>query len=264
MIGNNIFSLLNYKTIGEWDLKGKLIKEIKSDNNLPGQIPNLLGLGDFLVHICEKNIIIHDLQKESQKKIETVKSIFSSHLDSNYFDSNRLICGFTTSDDKNPNCCVIDMENGEITNQYRAEKAFEHYKIDYYDNQKPYLTESGTIGSIIANKEWVYLGHSTGTVVAVNLADKSHSVLGKHKTHVYYIALQGQILITGSDYTRSHSAELKFWDIKSLTKIAEFEFDSLNAIALISGKVFAAANCSLIQLDYNITHKGSKEQIDII
>lgn len=91
--------------------------------------------------------------------------------------------------------------------------------------------------------------------MAVNLAEKKHIVLGKHNNSVHNLAVEGQILISGSERS-DKCAELKFWDIKSMTKIAEMELPNLSKFSFVFGKIVAAVGKSLIQWDYLVSHKG--------
>lgn len=250
VLGRQIFCASNDGNIKEWNLNGSEIRLINSE--FLGTTSQVFGFENFLVHISHNIILIHNLQNNSQRKLKLESKIESARINNRNF----LTCGFDTGKKikNNYDFCVIDLENGKISHKYQMVGAFTRSAFDI--KRRPYLTESGTIWSIIKNSEWVYIGHSTGKLVAFNLDDKSHHVLGEHKTPVLYLALQGQILISGSPTTTVKPGELKIWDIKSLKRIAEVKLpDSdpdLNDVLFDCGRLFVTAGKTLIQWNYHI------------
>lgn len=248
-IGRQLFCALNDGNIGEWDFEGKFIRLIQSRkiNELSVQ---LLGMENFLVHFGYNIIVIHNIVNNTKRELELTFEKRKMSIIHAFSDGNSLICGFSRSRGENsPDCCVLDLESGIIISQYQATGAFVHTEINYKNNET-YLTDSGTVWRVIIKEEWAYLGHSTGKVVAVDLARKKHFILGQHDTGVDHLVEDGQILVSGSSRIHNHNAQLKLWDLKSRTKIAEIELPILDKIAAVSGKVLAVAGESLIQWDY--------------
>lgn len=248
-----IYRIFYDGNIREYNLKGKLVREIDSKIEkmtlVDADVPEfLLGSKNFLIHIAAKTIIIHDLMKENHnKKIEFQKKrtlsdglngvILSAHI-----QGDRLICGINT-DSGNPHCCVIgfceiDLISGDIIHQYRFNVPnFLDVAIDV------------TIKKMIMHKEWAYLGLSNGMIVAVNLAEKTHFILGKNYP-INFLSIENDTLISGSNGTFGDPAQLKFWDIKSLTEIAKIKIPDVSVVSYVSGNVYAATENSLIIRKY--------------
>lgn len=245
-MSGRIFCVLG-RVIGEWDFEGNFIRH-RASEKLIGQKPQFLGFGKFLVCVYNNIIIIRDIQKNTVRKFKLITEQGKPEISSAHIEGHHLICGFNSDEIiKSSYCCVIDLESVSITAQYEETGAF-------VDNES---SEFSQIATVLKKEEWIYLGYTTGVVVAVNLTEKNHVVLGKHQSCVYHLAIEGLVLISGSSKSESASspAELKFWDIRSMKEIATREFSSLIKIAFIAGKILIAADYSLVQWDCLVPHK---------
>lgn len=268
LVGQKIFCLLAEGeigewngTIGEWNLDGKLIREIPSDKFSIFDFVTFLGSENYLVHISDEAIMIHDLLKNRVHRLDLKDDIDSTIISSAHIDDDQLVCGFdnNTKQRNNPDCCVIDLKTGDIKSQYQATGAFTHTMLDRFN--QPYSTEEGSIEKIIGDKatDHVYLGHSTGQVVAVDWNQNSHKVLGQHRNAVEFLALEGQILVSGSQSDSKHPAEIKFWDIKDMKPIGELNLPSLNKLSFQSKTLYAAVGKTFTRWIYElVTHVGEE------
>jgi WD40 repeat protein len=282
IIGKRIFGVFNEEKIKEWDLDGKLIQLIDSEQIPTGLINKCLGLDNFLVHTRGNTIIIYHLQTGKGKKIqlEKLKGEEVDILDIN-IDSRYLICGYTKYEERNiSHCCSIDLGSKSIVKQYQLVNEWKYNKCFIGDPEEHMYSY---IWKIIIDKEWAYLGYSSGLVIALNLAEKTHIVLGKHVASINYLVLNRQILISGSKASSSTLAELKFWNIKAMKEIAKTEsvvdlnkdsffkekvlitkmklLDLLN-VSHVTGKVLTSVNNSLIQWDYLDAHDHENKKIE--
>jgi hypothetical protein len=127
---NQIFCLLKDGKLQQWDLNGNLVQTIIGQPVTLSKppMPNKSGIQtlvseNFLVHFFYHygclEIVIYDLQKQTQKKVELKPGHIDIHLDlSNaLIEDNRLICGLASKNTHLPSFCVIDLNSGEITNQ---------------------------------------------------------------------------------------------------------------------------------------------------
>lgn len=234
IIGRRIFCVLKDGPIKEWDLNGKFVQSISEDFSPL----TLIGLGNFLVQFND-NIIIHDIEEKTKRRVELsiagqrIRQISSIHI-----ESHRLFCG-CFAEEKSPYVFVINLKNGAIIDQYRG-------------------TETFTVWSMIADKEWVYFGGVDGEVVAVNLPEKRHVVLdkGRPKFNVHQVVLERRVLISQSDCSSNN--ELKFWDIRSMKEIATMQLQNVGKISFVAGKLLAVIGRSLVQWDYLVAHKGER------
>lgn len=243
VLGRSIFCSLTDGAIEELDLEGEFVRKIHFEI-LSDQPRKLLGLGNFLVRIADQTIMIYDLQEDKSTNIQlTIEEKETLSIDSADIEGDCLICGLSTLG-KKAVYYVIDLERVKVIHQYQG-------ILTLLDTET-----HGIIWTVTTNKEWIYLGCSTGKVVAVNLVEKKYVVLGEHKACVCHLATEGQILISGSCSTIDYPAELKFWDIQSMTKLKEMEFPSLYKISFFSGKLVAAIEGSLVQWNYLVSHKG--------
>ncbi|MDP1609197.1 MAG: hypothetical protein Q8L98_07790 [Chlamydiales bacterium] len=248
-IGGRIFCVFG-QVIGEWDFEGNFIRR-RTSEKLDGQKAQFLGLGKFLVFAYNNRIIMRDIQKNTVRKFELDTEQGKPKISSAHIEGHQLICGFNSDETKNSShCCVIDLERRSITDQYEVIGAF-------VDDE---TSEFGQIVTVLKKEEWVYLGYTTGAVVAVNLIEKKHVVLGKHPSCVSHLVIDGFVLISGSSKSEntSSSGELKFWDIRSMKEIATKNFSNLIKISFVAGKVFTATDYSLEQFDYLVAHKGEE------
>lgn len=197
--------------------------------------------------------MIYDIKEKSSREVGLNRG--KMDISSVHIDGTRLICGFSTYEKINKsNFCVIDLKNGAIIDQYQAKEAFVHTALDIHS--QPYLTENGIVWNVVANQGWIYFGHTTGKVVAVNLVEKKHVVLGEHRSFVHHLVVEGQVLISGSAADGNFTNQLKFWDVESMKEIATMELPGLIKISFVAGKLVAAIGRSLVQWDYLVSHKG--------
>lgn len=254
IIGTQIFCMQDNR-IEELDLNGNFVK---SFGEKVGDYIKFFGSEKFLVCVDLREITIYDLQKNAQRKVALKKNVDGPYISNAYIDGERLICGFSTGitdiqskieKNNHPDLCVIDLNNGNIINQYRA-NGFTH------TTKAPYILPlySGCVNSIIKNKEWIFFGHSTGHLVAVDLVEKRHVLAGKQFGGIFYLSIDGQILISASKEDYNNKIEITFWDINSMKKLAEQEIildkPCLPKIFFKSGKLYINNKNSLIQYDY--------------
>lgn len=240
VIGKRIFGVLSQRNIREWDFRGHLVREIGFEKNI-GNFSKLFGSANFLVFVSN-DIFIYYLDSNRFKIIELFYDSLIRGISSAHIQNNKLICGVANySGWRLPNCYVVDLESGQITDQYHT-----------------CLPRLGSVRQVLLRESWAYLGHSSGRVVAVDLISNKHYVLGVHKVGVDHLALEGEILITGSRWVNNQSAELKFWDTRSLELIREHELPCLNKVDFTSGKVLFAVKHSLVQWDFLVSHQGER------
>ena len=259
-VGNRIFGLLNTGKISEWDLHGNQIQLIDSEI-LVGSFPKFFGEGNFLVYACDDKILIHNLTTNDKQKIvfepKSVEYFDKTSITQVRLDGSRLFCGLRTHQVRTlTDCVVIDLETCTMIHSYQATGAFLHTERDR--DRTLYTTEAGYVSSFVVDNEKMYVGHNSGKIVAIDLAEKSHIVLGQHNHAIFYMSIEGGILVTGSSGLFNSGAELKFWNVKSLSKLAEMELPDLCRVSLIGGKVLAATGSSLVQWDYLVGHEGEK------
>ncbi|HEV8051004.1 MAG TPA: WD40 repeat domain-containing protein [Parachlamydiaceae bacterium] len=246
-IGNRIFTL-DRNDIRESNLEGKLVRMIKMDDLLPASL--FLGQGNFLVHISEKNITIHDLANNQNQNIkinslEEGKSIISSA----YINGDRLICGIQSKKNSKSSCCMIDLQNGEVCFRYPGKDK---------DGKLLYLPPNNKIKKIVASNEGIYFTDRLGGLFAINIAKNTHQVLGIHANVIKTLSLEGGVLVSASGGSFSSLAELKFWDATRGALLSEKKFDGIRNILFTSAKIFAVVEKSLIQWDYLVSHEGEK------
>jgi hypothetical protein len=217
----------------------------------------LLGSENFLVLMNCSEMIIYDLLGKSQKKLCLTDRISCAYIHGDF-----LICGFAngslgTPFATNPECCLIDLKRCSIVDQYQmtSNRSF-FFTDEHFLPEKEYMVKK-----VIMNKEWAFWGYSTGKICAINLINKKRITLGYHTNKISELALDGQILISISNKSDKHgSAEIKFWDIKSMTKIKKMKFPILigDNISFADGNLYIAVGKSLIKFDYLVSHKGEK------
>lgn len=229
LMEDRIFCLLENDVIEEWDLDGKRRQSIPLEKRSDQDLPLFLGNERFLVVIDANNeIIIHDLQKNRQKKLQLSKEaiISSSHIDKYH-----LICGFESS--SCPDACVIDLKSGCIVNQFKTP------------------TEKGKeVTKILSANERIYLGYSTGELAIFNLAENKYYPLGKHLNGISYLFLDEEVLLSGSKEDWNTEMEVKAWDTVSKMHIVDFSLAPLAELAFHSGKLYLADESSLIRRNF--------------
>ncbi|HEV8051006.1 MAG TPA: hypothetical protein VGP47_00815 [Parachlamydiaceae bacterium] len=257
MVGKRIFSVYPNGTIGEWNLEGDAVRQIQSEK-LNNNHSQFLASEFFLVHLEDNTVIIHDLNKNTNRIINlnfekgSLPSISNAHI-----DDKRLICGFNKFSERAiPDCCVIELDNGKITYKYFANGDF--IPLGDVNVHEAYRRESSSIQKILIHKDWIFLGRLSGTIVAVNLVDRTHKVLGRHSQAIQDLAIDGDIMMSSSQRSglfQNIMAEINFWDLKSLEKISEISLPFLYKASILSGKVLAAVEYKLMEWDFLIPPK---------
>lgn len=271
IVGKSIFSVFHNAAIGEWDLEGReiqihnlgkttynhtdlLVMNRSLDNS------KILASDFFLVHFDNSDLSIRNLQKKVNKFAEWKYDSQIHSQPAKVIDGKFLIFGFDKRQrggyDKyrisDPECCIYDLESMQITENYHKEDK-EFISLGTEEDHQNYLLENGSVQKIVVNEDWIFLGFNNGRLVAINFAEKKHKVLGKHSLAIHDLAIDGNILISGSkefEGQQQIAAEVKLWDLKSLEKIAETRLPSLAKISFMSGKVLVASGNQLCEWDF--------------
>jgi WD40 repeat protein len=233
ILDNAIFCILENNDIEEWDFNGQLVQTIQLEKFSNEDRPTILGSEKFLVLIDAKNIIhIYDRLNKCKKKVilsdpETI-SIYCSHI-----NGHRLICGFEVSYRSGcPDCCVIDLDKGHIINQYKIQT------VTNFD-----------VTAITMDNERIYLGYSSGIIVAINISEKKYELVGEIFGSICQLLENGQILLNISrigvdDY------EIKTWDLKSLTPLLTSKNFQFRDFLFNSNNIYRVKQDTLIQMNY--------------
>lgn len=251
IVANQIFASHSGVEISQWNLKGELMRCINLNCNIELFLSEFLASDKFLVCAYGKKIWMYDLQKE-KSEIMILDMVRGNELSSISLNGNQLICGlkYISSEVSLDYCCIVDLEKKAVIHHYLAKK-------DFLDGFPP-----GCLQQVVGSQEWTYaIHHPTSKIVAINMPEQNHIVVGKHSQSCY-LTLEGQLLVSGSDTVFPQSpSKIKFWDLHSLTKIGEKKLPDyhLNKICLFSGKLFAAIEGSLVQWDFLVSHKGEKK-----
>lgn len=265
IIGEHIFGKLENGNIKEWDIEGKPIKIIRSENLQYDSTTPFLGLGNFLVHASQNIILIHNIEKNKFRKLlikpsKTQKHELEMDIQCASIKGTLLFCGFSRYvETALPDCCMIDLETETILKQYRATHSFLHQEIDRF-TQEPFLSDTGTIFKILSDKNFVYLGLSNGKIIAVNLEKNTHEELAQHNASIHYLAIENDILISGSPFWLT--AEIVFWDLKSHKELARKEIACFNDLLFSCGKVIVAIKEKFILWDYLASTTNPKWGVD--
>lgn len=252
-ISKSIFSVYQKDgdtIIGEWDLEGKQVASISS--TLTSR--KLIASDKYLVHFNEKELLIYHRHEKTSKILDLPLEFSDSKISHMHIDGSLLYCGLWNP--KNHiECYIIDLEKVEMISQYRSQD---------HDSEEREIGK-GTLNSskvqqMAADHNHVFLGHSNH-VVAVNLPNKTHISIGKHKAPITLVALKNDLLFTGSDNTEEHPAELKIWHPATMALISEMELPSLQMLDL-SDKIMAAVGSVIIEWDYQVQHKGTMTHIN--
>jgi hypothetical protein len=214
------YKLLLKKTMGVLGIHHPISSQFKRLNNK-----------NFSVSIFDRMVAITDLQKNKTKEIRFDPSSISC-VDIN---DNHLVCGLraNTDDGNFLDLYSIDLGSGK--------KKFHKLPEEVY-------TSNNKIESILLDKDWAYLGYSSGMVAVVNLDLGGHVVLGHHSSSIFDLAMEGKILVSSS--RDQNASELIFWDAMTMEKIGENQLSSLHAMSFDSGHISAAVGNSLVQLNY--------------
>lgn len=288
-----LFCSMSTGEIKEWDLRGKLVQTIKSEN-VSGK---LLGLGNYLVHIVKNHINIHNVEQNKkptkkrmvlQQKMKFYKPPSVLSEVSLVYDSKkhrkilkfsdsvkplvtcacidndlRLLIGFQTN--HAPDFCVIDLlNNGTIKEQFRADKDSPLFANTLHHKLK--------VEHIVKNKTGIYLSYSNGRIFSIKPPDTTlfespgciKTVLlipiGRHKTQITELTLQGPILSSTSSSSRACLGALKLWDVSKpeIKKITDIQLPpcSFSHFNFSSKKIVIADQNSLVINDYLSAEKS--------
>ncbi|HEV8051007.1 MAG TPA: hypothetical protein VGP47_00820 [Parachlamydiaceae bacterium] len=256
MVGKRIFSVYPTGIIGEWDLDGNAVQQIQSEKLNKNSM--FLSSELFLVHLEDNIVIIHDIIKNNKRIVDlNFEKGSLPNISHAYINGTRLICGFNKFSNRPlPDCCVVELDSGKITDKYFAHGDF--FPLGDENAHESFLKESSSIKKIIAYKNWMFLGYLSGTIVAVNLVDRSHKVLGTHSQAIQDLAIDGDIMISGSHRSGPFQdilAEIKLWDLNSLENISEISLPVLYKTSIISGKALATVENKLMEWDFLIPPK---------
>ncbi len=256
-MGQEIFvSYQKKKSIVKWNTSGKfegvVAKKIQS------HAYKILGSEKILTCFFYNTVMVFNLYTKNMIKMEfNLENQHTTKISSLcIIPGNILLCGFNTNTkDKVPDCCLIDLDKGNCE-QYQLPGVFNDSEIE--DSIVQSYPFGYGVSKVKGNKDWVFLGHSKGKVVALNLNNKQATLLGQHSNSVTYLELEGKILISGSEHKLNTSAELVFWDIQSMTMLMRKELPSLKSIFFTTGKVLCAINNLLVQWNFLNSQKEQK------
>lgn len=230
VLGSHIFAPHLTGYIAQWDFQGQFIKFIRTKIKQFVYFPKLLCYhDDKLVIVWKNKIWIYEPENNKLAPI-VLRNVHENKItiDYSYLHENLLICGII-HDNKTSECCIIDLK-----------------KLVFLYN---FVLPLDKIHQIIAHDEWLYIGHQSGTLLAVNLKKQRSFELKAHKHPVDYLSLQGRVLISGN---YGKKGKITFWDVKSLTQFTQIKFERLSKIDFLSEKVIAVTKKSINVLDYRV------------
>lgn len=265
-VGQRIFAELRDGNLQEWDLTGRKVRKIDSENLFCTYWTSLKASEDFLVKIKDATVITHDLKGGAYKKqyvrfADPILSAIPPNMSCFAIAENQLLYGVNKCQDfytSAPDFYIFDLNNAEIVGEYHAKGAFLHTEINY-DTYDSYETDSGAVTSIFRHRGLVYIGHSTGRVVAVDLLQNKHTVLGEHRGGgVFQLAVEGNLLVSRSGSVGP--THIKIWNIDTFTEIAEHEEKSGDGLYFKDGKLITAVKNTLVVFDYLSCPKDGRHE----
>ncbi len=259
VLGNRIFakqSLSHDQRIKAWDLEGHPLDDIPSPDR-DATFKAFRAHGNKLVTVDQKFLSIFDLDSKTEVRFKPKLSLGGKGLriTRTFIDGSRIVCGFGRP--ASVTCCVVDLETGRLLHHYLAFGAFLHRGYDFYAKCF-YETEDGYVTAIALRKEWAYVGDSSGIVLAINLAEEKHTTLGRHQSDVFYLAIDGDVLVTGSDCRKGIPAEIKIWNVVNCTLLQSMEHPSVMGLTFQDGRLFASIEHSLVVWNYLNFQQGEK------
>ncbi|OGT43921.1 MAG: hypothetical protein A3F42_00650 [Gammaproteobacteria bacterium RIFCSPHIGHO2_12_FULL_37_34] len=247
VIDGQIITKLRNGDINCWGLSGKLIKNYQPAINMP-LIPKFLATKRYIADINDKQITI--INRENDKSVnvtaseEVYSAVISDHL---------LICGLSSLNSSRPDIIIIDMEQGEIIDEYKTQGLL-HYEHPVYG-----VTQNcGSILSVAAKNDMVFMSHENGIVVAVDLRNHTHQILESFPPHSPYLTLQDTYLFIKSSETNSHPSNLCIWDIEKMEKIRNIDISGLNNVKWHKGNLLVSAERSLVKYDFKVLHQNGE------
>lgn len=248
LVGQRIFCVLNNGNIGEWNLSGKPVRILDFEYFSE----KFCSAGNFLVNIAGNTVRIYDLSNNTTERIDFRINKSNQKITAIHIDPSYLTLGFSsTGKGNNPDCAVIDLKRKKISSQHQLSDAFAYREPDTFEDQPSCLYESG-VKKIIKLKDRIYLWHSTGSVVEVQIDTNKYTSLGLHNA-VGYFEINCQRLITASSNATLQTAEINVWDLNSREIITKIIPPGLRIITFKGEKMFASAswnNHYLIMRDY--------------
>jgi len=228
------------------DFSGKLLKEYKI--NKTSLINRFLVTDKFIADVNDKELTIINRKNGSTKCISDIKDIFSAVIAGKY-----LICGLSGINSSRPDFVIVDMAQEKILGGYKTKNLLNYVHPVY--GTKP---NCGTIYSVAAKENYVFMSHESGKVVAVNLREKKHHVI-ESLGGSSYLSIKGKYLFIQADELMHRPSSLSIWDIEKMKKIKTIKLSELNAIQWDEGNLYLSSNESLVRYDFRVSHcKGEQ------
>lgn len=237
----------SYKQLIEKSEKSYVL--LNEEKNVGDSFYEMLSNNDFLISLSDKTITITNIVNNEQKEIHLGDD---ASISSAFLDNNGLVCGF--KDLKNNIFKLYAMN-------LKSDKAAE------VPLPASLCTKDNRIESIVVHKSVVYLGLSSGEVVAFDIKDKQHKILGRHLNGVVELVLSDEILVSASksrklenpaDVGNPSLAELRFWNIETMKETNSLEFPDLQAFQYGRGSLTVATGESLEHYDHLDQHESKK------
>lgn len=223
-VSQSIFSLLDNGNIGKWTFDGVFIQEILSSNS-PHFSQKLLNSNEILIHLFENILRIYNTRINCQKVVELKGEILETHIDGYH-----LICCCKGDEKSSFHCSIIDLKKGISLKDY-------HLKISE--------DKCGEVQKIIGTQSEIYLGFSSGMVIAIDLTKDSHHYF-KHPFPLSQLALNGKILIgVGEEVPTKISATMKFWNTHTKQELTEIKLPAPLQIQFTANKIVCTTRSAI-------------------
>lgn len=240
------FGLITGGKIGKMNLDGSI--EYFETNISLDKPSRLYASGDYLIIFVDQTLYSFHLKtKRTESFILPKLDLMKSHSQIVHFDYPHLIYG-CWEELKNPVIHLIDIEKMAPKGQYVLDQLPESaFNLNYYH-------PSNLFKNMALYKHQLFFSflHS---IIVLDLMTKEHKILGQHHENIQSLSLEGEVLVSVSSSLFLGSqpaqiAQIKFWDVKSLSFLGEINFANLMNISVVFGKVFALKDKELVQFDY--------------
>lgn len=240
----------NQDNLFGWDLDGNQLNNIEPDDvefSFDNRFNTIKKSGHFRLSIKNNKMTVFNTISKTEKKI-ALPPIPAYSLDSTQnllaVVSQRYHQGVKMV---KTSLRIIDIEKSLITEDYDVENIVQLFSPKIRSTSfQPYIEK------IHLRKNWVYIGHSSGTILGIDSANEKIVKIGSHSSSIQILRATNNMLISGSRRDPSSDFELKFWDLKSFKLIRFLNLKTLAPPLFQGGKLFYSRGKSLICLNFDV------------